>query len=38
VIRYYSGEKGKLVKVDGSGEIDTVTAEIVNHLENAKHG
>ncbi|PZC52729.1 MULTISPECIES: adenylate kinase [unclassified Mesotoga] len=38
VIRYYSGEKGNLVKVDGSGEIDTVTAEIVNHLENAKHG
>ncbi|HDP77377.1 MAG TPA: adenylate kinase [Mesotoga infera] len=38
VIRYYSGEKGNLVKVDGSGEIDTVTAEIVNHLENVKHG
>jgi len=38
VIRYYSGEKGILVKVDGSGEIDTVTAEIVSHLENAKHG
>ncbi len=38
VIRYYSGEKGNLVKVDGSGEIDTVTAEIVNHMENAKHG
>jgi len=38
VIRYYSGEKGILVRVDGSGEIDTVTAEIVNHLENAKHG
>ncbi|MGC9322681.1 MAG: adenylate kinase [Kosmotogaceae bacterium] len=38
VIRYYSGEKGILVKVDGSGDIDTVTAEVVNHLENAKHG
>jgi len=38
VIRYYSGEKGNLVKVDGSGEIDTVTVEIVNHMENAKHG
>ncbi len=38
VIRYYSGEKGLLVKVDGSGEIDAVTAEIVNHMENSRHG
>lgn len=38
VVNYYSEEKGNLIEVDGSGEINSVTAQIVDHLEKAKHG
>jgi adenylate kinase len=38
VVNYYSEEKGNLIEVDGSGEINSVTTQIVDHLEKAKHG
>ncbi|MBN2219288.1 MAG: adenylate kinase [Kosmotogaceae bacterium] len=38
VIHYYSGDKSRLLEVDGTGEIDVVTAKIVEHLESSRNG